>query len=102
MKPEDFPLVEFKGRRLRMVPELPYNVVKQRTDMCLMCIAHKDAIGVGLCKEMRSDPRPGDCGYHEYGPLVPEVITWNTKGFIYLPEERFEEYVVELVRRRVS
>lgn len=103
MKIEDFPLVEFKGHRLLIVPELPRGQEDSGKFLsCRMCIAERDAIGTGMCAKLRHKPRQEDCGYHESGLQPPAMFSWKQPGFIYLPEERFEEYVIELVRRRIS
>jgi hypothetical protein len=91
MKPEDFPLVEFKGRRLRRVPELPGDKVASMPDSCDMCVAMAGGVhNKDLCSSLRTRPDPN--------------CTDNYAGHagIYLPEEDFQEYIVELVRRRVS
>jgi hypothetical protein len=99
MKPEDFPLVTKLGRRLLVVPELPHD-----GSDCTMCLAYDDRqklnINRGKCAKLRKEL--GDCGYHESRGHPRYHAQWNPAGYIYLPEEQFEEYVAEIVRRRVS
>jgi hypothetical protein len=91
MKPEDFPLVEFKGRRLRRVPELPCvgDPAKTRCDMCDLKINRNNR---HMCSEY------GDAAARSGVPDCDE----GSPMAIFLPEEHFQEYVVELVRRRIS
>lgn len=93
MKPDDYPLVEFEGRRLRLVPELPGD--KDTWARCILCLACPDGNrDQELCRAIRDD-NPGETSCA--GPV---------KGFdvsgVYVPEEKFQDYVVELVRRRIS
>lgn len=84
MNPEDFPLVEFDGRRLLVVPELP--VPDKDDTVCDMCAARND--------HTKCD---GQLGFNR---LVKKYC--GDTDTIFLPEENFREYVIEFVRRRIS
>lgn len=92
MNKEDYEVVEFRGRRLLRVPELLQRDKNDRAiggPACDMCVAkwHRslcDALAHGTpyaCR-MESDPNSSPC--------------------VFIPESKFTEYVVEMVRRRVS
>jgi hypothetical protein len=86
MNLEDYPLVEYEGRRLRSVPELP----GEDTDTwarCTMCVACPNGKrNFKRCQELKNS---AGCSV-------------NGVAVIHVPERRFKAYVVELVRRRVS
>lgn len=87
MKLEDFPLVEFADLRLRRVPELrPYDEVDDcRCSMCAFSEKGEcSEVNEAACAQLGIEDHCGD------------------NDIIYLPEENFTEYVVEVVRRRVS
>lgn len=94
MKLEDYPLIVFEGRRLRRVPELPPPPGQRGArvpESCTMClvVARGGEFTRSMCERLRSTyPRCDD--------------SFGDAAGIYLPEEDFQEYVVELVRRRVS
>lgn len=83
MKPEDYPLVIYKGERLRVVPELSAHGDDESA--CNMCIV---------------EHMTGECGREGVNALVDSSC--GDVKTIYLPEGQFQEYVVELVRRRIS
>jgi hypothetical protein len=92
MKKEDYELIVFGNRRLRRVPELPCEKPEEcpGDPCCEMCIACPigGEFDEQLCESHRS--------------AIPNSCSLDSAGCIYLPEEDFQEYVVELVRRRVS
>lgn len=87
MKPEDFPEFTFLDRQLLLVPELP--VVDDNHSCCDFCFnAHDDFDCNDVNKAAHGEPLNGNwCG---------------DKDTVYLEKSRFEEYVVEFVRRRVG
>jgi hypothetical protein len=88
MKPEDYELVIFRGKRLRRVPELTDDAPgESRCDMCLLRDRDCSELNSSAMDQLNLDSETGGCG---------------DTSVIYLPEEDFQEYVVELVRRRVS
>jgi hypothetical protein len=96
MKKEDFPLVEFEGQRLRVVPELSTDGEYSNVVRCHMCAAWTgDHENRPMCAPLRehAEGLGYDCDPQE--EYEPEPV-------IYLDEDRFKEYVVEFVRRRVS
>lgn len=91
MKPEDYPLVEYQGQQLRRVPELPESTEAEdnRAEFprCTMCVAIRGGrLNQQACSDL-ANRIPSCTGYPAY---------------IYVPESEFTEYVVEIVRRRVS
>lgn len=92
MNKEDYEVVEFRGRRLLRVPELPQADRNDRTiggPACDMCVAKTsrptcDKLAGAIPHACRMQP-------HEEFPAC-----------VFIREEDWQEYVVELVRRRVS
>ena len=87
MKIEDYPPVEIEGQHYRRVPELaPYDEGDDCwCDLCAFRL-RRDCSSVNEAASFQL-ATPDTCG---------------DTDTIYLPEERFDEYVVEVVRRRIS
>jgi len=99
MKPEDYPLVEFEGRRLRRCPEPPSESPrKQGGDCCVTCVAMPthEQYDRDLCARISQRVYEACSMVDQAGKCLHAV------GCVFVPEDRFQEYVVELVRRRVS
>lgn len=92
MKLEDFPLVIWNGERLRIVPEIVHDDYNgdSGNDVCTMCRGSGENWRIcnpddgGLNSLLSSDKQCGDA------------------QIIFLPEEKFEEYVVERVKVRIE
>lgn len=97
MKIEDFPLVVVNGVRTRLMPELP--LIENKSHLrCQGCIAwplhtnNSRDFNSTLCKELTREDTP-PCHESEDHARKPRV---------YVLEDKFQEYVVEFVRRRIS
>jgi hypothetical protein len=93
---EDFPLVVIDNQRYRCVPELPPPYLEMRCEMCAACPL-SGKLSYEMCNKLYKTAQRTEQADCSEGTDVEAAV-----GRIYIPEDQFQEYVVELVRRRVS
>lgn len=98
MNIKEYPLVEFRGMKLRRVPEVDDFDLKgmhggMMSERCMFCVAVQHN-SKALCMDLR-----------DWAERMPEQLSCSDssgKAGVYLQETDEQDYVVELVRRRVS
>lgn len=105
MKPEDFPTFTYNGVELFVMPELPEEGADQNYHRCVGCYAfHGSMEDRPDCEPLRRKAtRQGyDCDPARYDCDPDNDEDPDARPVVYVSREKFQEYVVELVRRRVS
>jgi hypothetical protein len=97
MKKEDFPLVVIDGVCYRLVPELPEPHLDFRCEGCAACPVGGQ-LDRELCRHLFETAQRVDLKLD----CSEGADTGEDIASLYVREDQFEEYVVELVRRRVS